>query len=174
MKDCIKWRPPDQGFTKLNFDGSVVNNQSAAIGFILRDAAGYPVCAGSRNIASLHVPITKALALREGLHSALRQNLVKVQAKGDSKLIIDCVLNKCSIPWRLKMVIRDIQWLATKFQDIQFVHIFKEANFTADALANLGHHPHSVGTWDSHLPTSVTPALRFDLSSLGCPRGFLS
>jgi ribonuclease HI len=114
----------------------------------------------------------EALALREGLRSVLRQNLIKVQVDGDSKLIIDCVLNKCSVPWRLKMVIKDIQWLATQFQAIQFAHIFREANFTADALANLGHHPSSVGSWDRYLPVSVTPALQFDFANLGCPRGF--
>lgn len=172
MENCIKWKPPDQGFIKLNFDGSVIKDQGTAIGFIIRDDEGCPIFAGSKSVPSHHVPITEALALREGLRLALRQNLFKVQVEGDSKLIIDCVLNKCSVPWPLKMVIRDIQWLATQFQVIQFFHVFREANFTADALANLGHHSSSVGYWNCCLPASVNPALQFDCSNLGCSRGF--
>ena len=118
MEECIKWKPPDHDFSKLNFDGSVINNQSDVIGFVIRDEEGCPV------IEAHHVPITEALALREGLCSASRLNLTKVQMEGDSKLIIDCVLNKCSKPWRLKSIIKDIQILASQFQDIHFVHIF--------------------------------------------------
>ena len=118
VEKCIKWKPPDNDYTKLNFDGSVVNNRSAAIGFAIRDKEGCAVLAGAKKISSYHVPISEALALREGLCIALRHKLIKIQVEGDSKLIIHCVLNKCSIPWRLKALIKDIQLLASQFQDI--------------------------------------------------------
>lgn len=118
MESYIKWKPPNHGFSKPKFDGSVVKNQSASIGFIIRDDEGCPIFARSRSVSSHHVPITAALALREGLRSTLRQNLFKIQVEGDSKLIINYVLNKCSVPWRLKMIIKDIQWLAAQFQVI--------------------------------------------------------
>lgn len=108
MKDCIKWKSLDQGFTKLNFDGSVVNNQSASISFIIRDEEECPVFADTRKVMAYHVPITKAVALQEGLCAAIRQNFLKVQVEGDSKIIIDCVFNKCFVPWQLKLIIKDI------------------------------------------------------------------
>jgi hypothetical protein len=37
LERCIKWRPPDFGFSKLNFDGSVVKGRSAATGFVIQD-----------------------------------------------------------------------------------------------------------------------------------------
>lgn len=33
----IKWKPPDDSHVKLNFDGSVLNADKAAAGFVIRD-----------------------------------------------------------------------------------------------------------------------------------------
>lgn len=125
LEDYIKWKPADHGFTKLNFDGSIVSNHSAFIVFVIRDEDGRHVLVGTRKVNAFHVPITETLALREDLRSAMRQHLFKVQVECDSKLIIDCVLNKCSIPWCLKVIIKDIRHLAAQFQEIQFVQIFR-------------------------------------------------
>lgn len=168
----IKWKPPDQDFFKLNFDGSVITNHSAAIGFIIRDIDGCPIVACAKKATSFHVPTTEAIALREGLCLARQRNFSKIQVEGDSKLIIDCVLNKCSVPWRLKVLVKDIQLLASHFQNIQFTHILREANFTADAIANLGHCSLSCNLWERQLPLSVLPAFNFDSSNFGCCRGF--
>jgi hypothetical protein len=47
---------------------------------------GCPVIAGVKKISFHHVPITEALALREGLCSTTHLNLTKVQVECDSKL----------------------------------------------------------------------------------------
>lgn len=173
IEDYIKWKPADHGFTKLNFDGSIVSNHGAFIVFVIRDEDGRHVLVGTRKVNAFHVPITETLALREDLRSAMRQHLFKVQVECDSKLIIDCVLNKCSIPWCLKVIIKDIRHLAAQFQEIQFVQNFREANFTADAIVNIGHSSSTSETWDRCLPPSVLPAFHFDPLIVGCPRGFL-
>ena len=108
----------------------------------------------------------------EGLCTAFRHKLTKIQVEGDSKLIINCVRNKCSIPWRLKALIKDIQMLASQFQDIQFRHIFREANFTADVIATIGHNHSSFKICEGNLPPSAHLAFIFDSSNLGCSRGF--
>ena len=172
MDGCIKWKPPYDGFSKLNFDGSVIKDRSASTGFVIRDQQSHPIFAGSKRVPTDHVPTSEALALREGLYFALRRNICKIQVEGDSKLIIDCVLKNCSVPWRLKTLVKDIRWLASQFQEIQFSHILREANFTADAIANIGHSSMAARCWDRCLSQSALPAFRFDLARLGCPRGF--
>lgn len=87
MENCNKWNPPVHGFSKLNFDGSAVKNRSASIDFVIRNEKGCPIFAGARKVTTNHVPITEALAFREGLQSMLRQNFLKIQVEGDSKLI---------------------------------------------------------------------------------------
>ena len=59
MENCIKWKPPVNDYTKLNFDGSVVNNQSAAIGFAIRDKEGCAVLDGAKKS-----PLTMCLFLK--------------------------------------------------------------------------------------------------------------
>ena len=57
--------------------------------------------------------------------------------EGDSKLVIDAVCGACDVPWNLRSIIEDIRW-STNFQDIKWRHIFREANFVADAIASVG------------------------------------
>lgn len=80
----------------------------------------------------------KAIGLREGLNSAFRQNIVKIQVEGDSKLIIDCVRNKCSISWRLKTIIKNIRWLASQFQEIHLLIFFEKPILLQMSLQMLG------------------------------------
>ena len=54
----------------VKFDGSVITNHSAAIGFIIRDFDGCPVVACAKKTTSYHVPTIEAIALREGLYLA--------------------------------------------------------------------------------------------------------
>lgn len=76
LEDYIKQKPPDHGFTKLNFDGSVVSNHNASIGFVIRDEDGRHVLVGTRKANVCHVPITETLALREDLRFVMRQHLL--------------------------------------------------------------------------------------------------
>lgn len=43
------------------------------------------------------------------------------------------------VSWSVKPLIQDIWQLASLCDSVQFSHVFSEANFLADALANLGH-----------------------------------
>lgn len=117
----IKWKPPDTSFAKLNFDGAVSHTTSAAIGFIIRDDMGNPLLVGAKKSHSLSVPVTEALALREGLSTAFQRGIKKIQVEGDSKLVIDCIRGSTFIPWRLKYLVADIKELAESL--IQFLSI---------------------------------------------------
>lgn len=80
---------------KINFDGSVVQPSSnAAIGFLLRDDAGYPIVVAARSIGKTTVPVAEAIALRDSLLKAKEKELKKVIVEGDSFLIINCVNSK--------------------------------------------------------------------------------
>ena len=59
--------------------------------------------------------------------------------EGDSKLVIDAVNGVSAPPWRLKKIIEDISILVQDLEAVQFNHIFREANFVADAIADFCH-----------------------------------
>ena len=67
----------------------------------------------------------------------------------------------------------DIRNLATSFHSITFRHVFREANFVADAIANLGHISTSPMYWNDRVPSEASRALLFDIVNVGGPRGVL-
>ena len=170
LNATIKWQAPPLSCFKLNFDGSVTNC-SAACGFVIRDGDGRPIVAEASNAGKTTVPVAEATALRNGLVAAKQKGLRRLQVEGDSKLVIDAVNGVSAPPWRLKKIIEDIRMLAQDLEAIHFKHIFREANFVADAIADLGHNCSAV-TWHDGVPKEASRALLFDIVNTGCPRGF--
>ncbi|KAM5582295.1 hypothetical protein ABKV19_002615 [Rosa sericea] len=168
----IRWTTPSACAVKLNFDGSV-NGTSAAGGFVIRDVHGRPLIAATEQVGTTTVPLAEAIALRNGLVCALERGHNRIEVEGDSKLVIDAVNKVVHPPWRLLKIIQDIQAIATRFNSISFRHIFREANFVADALANLGHNCTSGNVWTNRVPMQASRALMFDFVNSGCQRGFL-
>lgn len=95
--NLIKWTPPSHPFVKINFDGSV-HGSSGATGFVIRDANGSSLFAASNSIGPSDVLVSEALALREALCHALAGGFDHIHVEGDSKILIDCLLGRCSIP----------------------------------------------------------------------------
>lgn len=146
------------------------HNHQAAAGFILRDNQGLPILASAKDIGFADVLVAEAMALREGLRQAILHGYSQIQVEGDSKIVIDCINGVFSIPWRIKMLIRDITTLAHSCQNITFKHIFREANFVADAIAESGHSL-GVSLWNHSLPLNASNAFLFDQLGVGCCRG---
>ncbi|XP_004308226.1 PREDICTED: uncharacterized protein LOC101291100 [Fragaria vesca subsp. vesca] len=162
--------PPPSNWVKINFDGSV-RNKAAARGFVLRSDDGKPLVSAAFNSGNASVPLAEALALRNSLFCAKEKGVLKVEMEGDSKLIIDIVNGVCDPPWRLLKVVQDIKLLSCNFESIRFKHVFKEANFVANALANLGHRVEFSRLWVECVPPEASLALAFDSVNSGCRRG---
>ncbi|KAB2629940.1 hypothetical protein D8674_007459 [Pyrus ussuriensis x Pyrus communis] len=93
----IRWRPPDVGFVKLNFDGSVVN-QGATSSFVIRNETGEPIAAGTRFIGQNTISVTECLALRDGLWLAKAKGLSHIMVESDSKLVIEAIRGNYNPP----------------------------------------------------------------------------
>ncbi|KAL6181595.1 hypothetical protein ACLB2K_048248 [Fragaria x ananassa] len=105
---------------------------------------GVPLVASAlRLYTASSVPIVECCgAFKDGLVATERFNFKSIVVKGDSLLTINCVKNACEVSWRLKSHVRDVIHVASEFDNISFVHVFREVNFLVDALANLGHNLH--------------------------------
>ncbi|XP_024200062.1 uncharacterized protein LOC112203306 [Rosa chinensis] len=155
---------------KINFDGSV-KARAAASGFIFRDHLGNPLLASASSSGHASVPITEATALRDSLAAAKDKGFQFLEVEGDSKLVIDAVNGVSHPPWRLRKIIQDIRSLATSFSTITFKHVFREANFVADAVTTLGHLYSDRVWWANRFPHAVTRAILFDSVNGGGQRG---
>ena len=77
----------------------------------------------------------------------------------DSKIVIGAITRRMRVPWIL----------ATSFEAISFKHIFRDANFVADKIANLGHSCNRDNVWTDRVPDEVRNVLLFDVICNGCP-----
>ncbi|KAI5337706.1 hypothetical protein L3X38_016977 [Prunus dulcis] len=72
------------------FDGYVHNN-SATIGFIIRNSDGHALLARAKKIGEVTITVAECLALRDGLAYMVHNGWGKVLVEGDSKIVIDCI-----------------------------------------------------------------------------------
>ncbi|XP_068344178.1 uncharacterized protein [Pyrus communis] len=94
--------------------------------------------AGALNLDGVTISVAEAMGLREGLQCARHKGFTKVMVERDSKLIIEAMQGHWGIPWRVSSIINDIRILAQSFSQVDWKHIFREADFIADALAHIG------------------------------------
>ncbi|BFG37055.1 hypothetical protein CerSpe_233290 [Prunus speciosa] len=141
-------------------------------GFVIRDWNAHVRLAGAKNLGQVSINVAECLALRDGLAHAINNGWSKVLIEGDSKLVIDCINNKVLVPWSIRLLIQDIRLLSSYCEEIYFHHVFREANFTTDALANLGQKLKPSHLWEQGLPLSCFVPFYFDLIGPVCPRGF--
>ncbi|KAL6202459.1 hypothetical protein ACLB2K_026167 [Fragaria x ananassa] len=114
--------------------------------------------------------VAEALALREGLLQLKQHSSQALIIEGDSKILIDVLLDNSECPWRIKVLVHDIQQLMHHFEAVSFKHVGRKANFMAVCLASLGHIVTGTRTWLYQLPSQVQSAFYFDLLGIGCVR----
>ncbi|KAH0988098.1 hypothetical protein GBA52_015275 [Prunus armeniaca] len=84
----------------------------------------------------------------------------------------NCVKKHATVPWCVSLLIQDIWHLNSLCESLQFHHIFKEANFTANSLLGMGHKLSTSRLWKPGLPLSFSNALFFNFFGFAYPRGF--
>ncbi|XP_050111725.1 uncharacterized protein LOC126590273 [Malus sylvestris] len=145
----------------------------AAGGFVVRNWDSIPILAGAMKFSSVSINVAEALALREALIWAKRRNWRHVWVEGDSKLVLDAICGACDVPWNLKPVIEDIKSCANSFQGIRWSHIFREANFIADALASISLNSSNLCIWEACLPIDAHLPFQFDCEVTSSERGYI-
>ncbi|XP_019052801.1 PREDICTED: uncharacterized protein LOC109114513 [Nelumbo nucifera] len=127
-----------EGYFKLNVDGASRGNPGpCGGGGIIRDGRNGLISAFSNIYGSDSNLVAEAMALLDGLHLLVALNLEKIMVELDSKLMIDILNSICAAPWKLWFWLSQVQELRNRL-NFFCVHIYREANQPADALAKLG------------------------------------
>ncbi|ONH94320.1 hypothetical protein PRUPE_7G010700 [Prunus persica] len=163
--------PPPTNWIKINLYGSIINSQTTT-GFFIRNNGGHVLLAGANNTVENSINVVESVALWDGLDVVIDRGWGQTLVEGDSKLVIDNVLRTVNSPRSFQQIIQDIWHLSSYAVFIRFQHVFRETNFTADDIANLGHGLSSQVFWELGLPLSVCSPFYFELFGLSCPRGF--
>ena len=123
----------------LNTDGGSRGNPGhAGIGFVLYDESGVEICAGGDYIGTATNNIAEYSAMVWGLQNAINAGATHVVAKADSELMVKQLNGIYRVKNEgLKPYFADVRALATKFDNVEFVHVYRESNKKADEMANL-------------------------------------
>ncbi|CAN6717139.1 unnamed protein product [Malus baccata var. baccata] len=121
--------------------------KNSVAGFEVRDENGCPLVVGARSLGICTITVAEAFALRDALRFAQQKGFTKILVK-DSKLVIDAIEERCN------------------------KHVYREANFVANAVTTLGLTLSNMFIWDRELSDKASTALLFDYNGYGCSRGF--
>ncbi|GLT50394.1 hypothetical protein SLA2020_238810 [Shorea laevis] len=136
----VSWKPPDDGWFKLNTDGSFAReSNSASAGGLIRNSLGSWLTGFTVNIGRASVFMAELWGLREGLRLCKALGLTRVFAELDSLMVVHLINNNREPDNLSAAIVLDIKNLTSEFQDCILQHTLREGNAAADYLASLGH-----------------------------------
>ncbi|CAN1164628.1 Putative ribonuclease H protein At1g65750, partial [Linum perenne] len=153
----IGWRPVGGGWFSLNSNGSLYTNSNrAAAGGVIRDEDGRFTTAFAANLGTCSIIRAELRGIVEGMKLAWSKGIRKLRIETDSKAAGDRHNKHASL-------LHQFSELRSRDWQVSVHHIFREANFAADYLANLGQSL-QLGVHVLDSPDSVLADwLRFDL-----------
>ncbi|CAN1189870.1 Putative ribonuclease H protein At1g65750, partial [Linum perenne] len=155
----------------LNSDGSLyTHNNRAAAGGLIRDCRGNFISSFTINLGTCSIMRAELRGIIEGMNLAWESGIRKLCIQTDSRAamsILSCA-NACLN--RHTSLVQQFHELESRDWDIQIRHIYREANFAADYLANRGH-SFELGSHVCQYPdSSLLYWLRYDLIGVCEPR----
>jgi ribonuclease HI len=141
----------------MYFDGSLMKTGAGA-GLLFVSPLGKHL----RYVIRLHFPASNTVAeyeaLVNGLRIAVELGVRRLDARGDSQLVIDQVMkNSHCRDWRMEAYCDEVRRLENKFYGLELNHIARRYNETADELAKIASGrttvPPDVFSRDLHQPS---------------------
>ena len=122
----------------LSTDGGARGNPGpAAGGFVLTDAAGRVVRSGGHFLGVATNNVAEYQALRWGLATALHEGVRSLEVRCDSELVVRQVNGQYKVKNAvLQELHAGVGVLIKRFDAVRVVHVRREQNAAADALAN--------------------------------------
>ena len=135
----VKWFKPPAGWFKLNSDGASYGNPGkAGGGGIIRDCNGLWIKGFARSIGYATSITAEFWALRDGLKLALNEGIQRLIVELDAKVVVDLINSNVATNKPYAPLLYDCRYLLTRFIQVQVVHVYREGNRCADALAKWG------------------------------------
>ncbi|XP_026428462.1 uncharacterized protein LOC113324360 [Papaver somniferum] len=132
------WKPPPNDIVKFNVDGSYIQySNSFGTGVVLRNhTCTCHGIKGSYGDGALNPEAVECMAVIEALSWAKDLKFSRIQIEADAKLVIDTINgNILLIQWENRNIIKEIKYLISSFSLCEFVHVSRDNNQVADAVA---------------------------------------
>ncbi|KAK4276187.1 hypothetical protein QN277_019161 [Acacia crassicarpa] len=134
---AVRRRVPMEGWVKLNVDGaSKGEGRIAGCGGLIWECRGKWICGYSRKLGSCSAMRAEVWAVLTGLELAIKYNCNRVVVESDSVVVVSILKAMQVDDAPVPKIVQQIGSVFCHFCSIAFVHVYREANSCADAMAN--------------------------------------
>ena len=166
-RNHVRWKPPDHGLYKINYDGAIFAQQArAGIGIVIRNEDGAVMASMAQQIPlPTTVAQVEALAARRALDFALDLGFTKAILEGDSEVICKELNNSNPSLALHGNILQDIKLLSNTFPFIGFSHVHRQGNSVAHALARRAAREVDLTVWMEDVPPDIHHCVQADLAN---------
>ncbi|KAM3313838.1 hypothetical protein ACQJBY_033004 [Aegilops geniculata] len=130
-----KWKPPDDGWVKLNTYGFFVDSDNAGAGMILRNSTGGIIFSACRSLSSCRDAVEAELgAIMEGLSLAIQRSELPIAIETDSSLAVAMVTSTEVDRSIYAALVNEIR-LLMRLRQTCVTHVVRVQNKASDSLA---------------------------------------
>ena len=160
----IKWKPPDCGKYKKNYNRAVFGDvNEAELGVLIWNDKGGVMAALAKKIPLPHsVVLLEALAMRQAVLFATELGFNQFVFEGDSKILVKALYNASSSHAAIGHIIKDIQSTSSFFQTHSFSHTRRQGNSIAHVLARRARNSFPLDVWMESIPSDLVHLVIFD------------
>jgi ribonuclease HI len=167
----VKWLIPSPGWFVMNSDGAAkMSVRKAGCGGVLRNDIGIWVEGFSKALGDTTAYMAELWGIYEGLCIAHRRGVVRLELRTDSQVIAQSLQNSTSGSVMGGALMKKIRSLMNGAWEIRIIHVFREANRCADALADMGCDGISGIAFFASPPSRVRQIVEDDARGVCCPR----
>ncbi|EYU27884.1 hypothetical protein MIMGU_mgv1a013877mg [Erythranthe guttata] len=160
----VTWEKPEEGWTKLNYDGSCKGKTGkCSIGGIFRDHNADFLLGYAESIGQSNSTIAELAALLRGLEIVRENGWSDVWLEGDSKSLVDIIAGKREVKCtQVQMHVDRINLIVPEIKNCIITHIYREGNRAADKFALIGHQLKKPQVWRNIPPHQIMRIMKED------------
>ncbi|KAK1310312.1 hypothetical protein QJS10_CPA08g00962 [Acorus calamus] len=130
----VIWQPPQEGWIKINSDGSKADDRFA-YGALIRDHRGDCLQALTARVRAASINILELKGLVEGLSLCSSLITPRIWLETDSTTVVAWIQGKGHVPWTAFRDLRRFHCLTSSLCEWKVSHTYREGNKAADLLA---------------------------------------
>ena len=156
---------------KLNTDGCLkASTNKAAAGGLIRSHTGTWMGGFLANLGSCSVLAAECWGVIHGLRLAWELGIRSVILEVDNSCVVNIIQGQTSCPLQSLSLIHEIKSLLNKDWMVQVAHIYREANYCADYLANVAIQSSLGCVYLDRPPSGIQNLLFNDMVGVATPR----
>lgn len=163
----VMWRAPTRCHFKINYDAAVFSDSGeAGLGVVVRNASGLPLASLAQRIKfPFSIEAVEALACKRAVIFATEIGIMEGEFEGDSSTIVQALNTRDHSNAAFGNIIEDITVLSSNLSQAHFLHVKRQGNSVAHALAKYARHSAELKVWMEAVPPTIENLLSRDFPS---------